>query len=83
MFELDGEYEGVDRKILALTFTRRISAAIAQYRHDRSRPVLIRNAAFALAATAVLVLAPWPVGRLSRCATGLPQRRVQRRLPTL
>lgn len=83
MFELDGEYEGVDRKILALTFTRRISGAIAQYRHDRSRPVLIRNAAFALAATAVLVLALWAIGRLSRWATGLAQRRVQRRLQTL
>ncbi len=81
--DLDGEFEGIDRKVLAATFTRKIARAIAEYRSDRSRPVLIRNAAFALAATAVLALVLWAIGRLSRWATGLAQRRVRKKIQTL
>ncbi len=83
MFDLDGQFEGVDRKILALTFVRRTARAIEQYRHDRSRPVLLRNVAFALAAIALLVLALWAIVRLSRWGTGLAHRRMQRRLQSL
>ncbi len=83
VFDLDGEFEGIDRKVLATTFTRKITLAIGQYRTDRSRPVLLRNTSLALAATALMVFALWVIVRFSRWATGLAQRRVQRKLQTL
>ena len=83
VLDLDGEFEGVDRKVLAITFTRNIGRAITQYRSDRSRPVLIRNTAIALAATALMALVLWIIVRLSRWGTALAQRRVERRLRTL
>lgn len=83
VLDLDGEFEGIDRKVLATTFTRKITQAIAQYRTDRSRPVLIRNTTLALAATALMAFALWLIVRFSRWATGLAQRRVQRKLQTL
>lgn len=55
----------------------------AEQTADRTRPVLLRNAAFALAATALLVLALWAIGRLSRWGSMLARRRVQRRLQNL
>ncbi|MGB3393135.1 MAG: mechanosensitive ion channel family protein [Stenotrophomonas sp.] len=83
VLDLDSEFEGIDRNVLATTFTRKITQAIAHYRIDRSRPVLIRNTALALAATALMALALWAIARFSRWATGLAQRRVQRKLQTL
>lgn len=83
VYDLDGEFEGIDRRVLAATFTRKIADAITRYRHDRSRPVLVRNTATAVAATALLALALWAIIRLSRAATGLAQRRVQRQLQSL
>ncbi|HMN56955.1 MAG TPA: hypothetical protein PKE15_06900, partial [Ottowia sp.] len=74
VLDLDGEFEGIDRKILARTFATRIARAIDQYRSERSRPVLIRNTALALAATLVMALMLWVIVRLSRWATGLAQR---------
>ncbi|HRN62150.1 MAG TPA: mechanosensitive ion channel family protein [Luteimonas sp.] len=83
VFDFDGEFEGIDRRVLATTYTRKIGQAITQYRSDRSRPVLIRNTTIALAATALMALVLWLIVRLSRWATGLAQRRVERQLQTL
>ena len=83
VLDFDGQSEGVDRKLLAATLTRKIAQAIAQYRTDRSRPVMIRHVALALAATVAAALALWVIVSLSRWANGLVERRIHRGLQVL
>jgi len=83
VFDRDGEFEGIDRKLLAAAFTTKISRAIDQYRTDRSRPVLLRHTALALGATVLMVLFLWAIVRLTGWANGWAQLRISKRLATL
>ena len=83
VFDLDGEFEGIRRQILAGVYRDKIAAAISEYRVSRSPPVLLRNSAYALTATAVFALLLWAIIRLSRRLDGWAQRHLQRNLETL
>lgn len=83
VLDFDGASEGVDRKLLAATLTRKITQAITQYRTDRSRPVLMRHLALALAATVAIAFALWAIVLTSRWANGLAQRRIEKGLQSL
>lgn len=83
VIDLDGDFEGVDRRILADTFSGKIAEAIFRYRTDRSRTVLIRHAGFAVGITVLAAFMLWAVVRLSGAARALAHRRLQRRLRTL
>jgi small-conductance mechanosensitive channel len=83
VFDLDAENEDVDRKLLAAAFTAKIATAISQYRTDRSRPVLLRHSAFALAATVLMALILWSTVRVTRWVKGWAELRIQKKLETL
>ncbi len=55
VLDVDAELEGVSRKILTLTFRRKIKEIIAEYRSDRTNTVLTRNSIYAAVATVILI----------------------------
>ncbi len=83
VFDLDAENEGIDRNLLATAFSVKIAQAITQYRTDRSRPVLLRHSAFAVAATVLMLLLLWTIVRLTRWVDGWAQLRIQKKLASL
>ncbi|MGH8034800.1 MAG: hypothetical protein ACREO9_06205, partial [Lysobacterales bacterium] len=78
VFDLDAEVEGMSRQLAAALYQKIISTAIAQYRTDRSVPVLLRHSGFALAATLLMALLLWCILRFSRWVNGLAERHVQK-----
>jgi small-conductance mechanosensitive channel len=77
----DARLESVQRKVLTEIFVRTIRQALVDYRHARSREVLIGSAARGGAATvtlaAVAVLVVWLSRRAQTALEALYQRRVQ------
>lgn len=76
----DARQEGVDRITLARSFVFRIGEAVDSWRQDRSPTTLIRNGAFALAASVALVAVLWGGARLFRRLRGTLERRLQKRI---
>lgn len=83
VLDVDGEFEGIGRRMLASTFAPKIAHAIDQYRSERSRQVLVRNTALALAATVFVAFLLWAVVRVSGWMTRMGERRLQRKLRNL
>jgi small-conductance mechanosensitive channel len=55
VLDVDAELEGVSRKILTLTFRRKIKEIITEYRSDRTKTVLVKNSVYAVVATVILI----------------------------
>ena len=83
VFDVDAEFEGVDRRLLATAYLQSISDAIRDYRLDRSPAVLLENTGFALVATIAMVLLLWATTRLSNWLDAWAVRHVQRNLEHL
>jgi small-conductance mechanosensitive channel len=68
IFDADADVEGLDRTLLAETIELSIKSAIERYRHERSRPVVIKNIKHALVATVILIgiliALLWIIGRI-------------------
>ena len=63
VFDMDAEVENLDRKLLAEVTRSKIAEVIENYRRDRTPKLLLTNAAYALALTAVLALLFWGIRR--------------------
>lgn len=63
VFDMDAQLENLDRKLLAEVTRSKIAEVIENYRRDRSPRLLLTNALYALALTAVLALLYWGIRR--------------------
>jgi len=81
--DVDAEFEGVDRKLLAGSFVSRVNAVIVEYRADRSSERILRNILWAIGASIVLALALWGWLKLYRAALGWSERRLQKSIEAL
>jgi len=63
VFDMDAEMESLDRKLLAEVTRTKIAEVIENYRKDRSPDLLLTNATYALALTALLALLYWGLRR--------------------
>jgi len=66
IFDMDADIEKLDRHLLAEVTRTKIAEVIQAYRDDRSPQLLLTNAAYALALTAILALLFWGVRRFFR-----------------
>jgi len=80
VFDLDGALEDIDRRVLARGLVSRISDAIAEYRRERTRAVLVSKTAAligtALAGSAAVLVLLWLIRRLDAAL----ERRLRSRL---
>lgn len=83
VFDPDGEFDGINRQLLATIYMEKIKRAITEYRRERSRPVLLENTSYALGATLVMALLMWATLHLTRWLHGLAERHIQRNLESL
>ncbi|HLF30038.1 MAG TPA: mechanosensitive ion channel family protein [Xanthomonadales bacterium] len=83
VFDVDGDIEGLDKKLAASVYRQIIIRAIEQYRTERSPPVLLRNSGYALVATLLMALLLWGTVRLFRWLDGWTIRHVQSNIETL
>jgi small-conductance mechanosensitive channel len=83
VYEQDAEVEQISMGTLAYIISQKTSEALKLYRHDRSRPVLIKKSINALVAliiqTLILVLILW----LFRLISNVFQKRITSRIETL
>jgi small-conductance mechanosensitive channel len=66
IYEVDAQVESLDRNLLSQVYLGRILEVVADYREARSGGTLLRNAAFMLAITGVLVVLLWGTRALFR-----------------
>jgi small-conductance mechanosensitive channel len=70
IFNADAEFEGLDRQDLAEAVKINIKETIEKYRHDRSKPVLLKNLKQAIILCVVLILIfitiLWVIKRLKK-----------------
>lgn len=66
IYEVDAQVESLDRDLLSQVYLGRILEVVADYREARSGGTLLRNAAFMLAITGVLVVLLWGTRALFR-----------------
>ena len=59
VFDMDAEMENLDRRLLAEVTRTKIAEIIENYRKDRSPELLLTNATYALALTAILAPLSW------------------------
>ena len=81
--DADGAAENVSRQILSERALIRIKAAITSYRNERSPRVLLINTAYALGATALLVIVLLVVRGAFRSLDRLAERRLKARIEAL
>lgn len=81
--DVDAEVEGIGRKLLAESYSARISMAITEFREDRSHERLLTNAGVALVTTLILALALWGVLRGYQFLARWSERRVQKSIEAL
>lgn len=62
----DAQQQGVRRPVLATLYRDKLAEAVRSYRHERSPPILLRKAAYAIGATVVFMLSLWASIRGSR-----------------
>ncbi|MGB5736131.1 MAG: hypothetical protein WBM40_16965, partial [Thiohalocapsa sp.] len=83
MFDTDAEIEGLSRQLLAEVRQERLREVIADYRRDRSPPVLLLHAVYALATILIpvgLIIGLW---KGFRSLTALLERSLQARIKDL
>lgn len=78
VFDIDAQYEELDRTLLAQVKLARIKEAVAEYREARSGGKLTRNAVFAVAVTALLVVVLWSSRALFRRLDRWVERHLKR-----
>jgi len=83
VFDVDGELEGVDRRLLAGIFQNKIAASVTKYRSDRSAPVLLRNTGYALGATLLMAVLLWGILWLMRWLDAWARRHIHKNLEGL
>ena len=81
VFDADASSESLDRKALAAHIVNSIARAVADYRQARSREALLRSAAYAAVATALLAtlgtLVAWASRRAEKALEATYRQRVQ------
>ncbi|MEA3276223.1 MAG: mechanosensitive ion channel [Pseudomonadota bacterium] len=83
LFDADAEIEGLSRQILAESKQVRLQEAIANYRRDRSPPVLLTKSLYALAATLIAVGLLFGFWKGFRSLDNLVERRLREHIKTL
>jgi small-conductance mechanosensitive channel len=83
VFDADAELERVDRHVLADIYQTKITGAVKSYRQARTLRVLLIDTGYALAATALLVVALLGVLRVFRRTGDAIERRYKARLQNL
>lgn len=83
LFDIDANAEGVGRSVLADIVKKKISFAISNHRHERSKPVLIKKLIWAAGATLLLLVSLFVIiWLMRRLNTGL-QKRIKTRIETV
>jgi small-conductance mechanosensitive channel len=80
IYDVDGEWEQVEKSVLAIVITEKVKGAIRDYRQDRSGPTLMRNSAYAIGALALLFLLLIILNRLFRKLSSVLETRYQVRV---
>lgn len=83
VYDVDGEIENLDRKLLAQAIRGKIAKVIDDYRNDRSPSVLLEHLAYALGLTVIFVLFFWGVVRVFRRLTAWAVRHVHKSVQDL
>ncbi|MCI0506143.1 MAG: mechanosensitive ion channel family protein, partial [Gammaproteobacteria bacterium] len=83
VLEEDAVLEGVQKQILAEVYRNKISDVIGAYRHDRQPKVIMVNALYAVAGSAILVGLVFAVIFLFRRILIVLERRVKQRVESL
>ncbi|WP_300318637.1 mechanosensitive ion channel domain-containing protein [Accumulibacter sp.] len=83
LFDADARIERVEREELVEATAKRIGVAIAEYRHERSRAVLLRHAVEAAAAVLALAVVVALVIWLTRRLNGLLEKHFRNRISSL
>jgi small-conductance mechanosensitive channel len=83
VFDADAASEGISRQILAEAFRKRIAAAIAAYRSDRSPDVLLVHTLYALGATLAVAVLLFALRRAYRWLDAVASRRLAARIEGL
>jgi small-conductance mechanosensitive channel len=83
VFDVDAELENLQRPLITQVYLARIKQAIAKFRTDRSAPVLMQRALYALGATALLLALLWGVRRMFRWLLKWSEENVQQSVEQL
>lgn len=83
VYELDGKWEQIDNSILAKVFSEKIKSTILHYREARSRPVLLKNALYALGALSILIAVLFVFIKLIRKLNLLFENRIKARIESV
>ncbi len=83
VYEQDAEVEQISMRTLAHIIRQKTSEALKSYRHDRSRPVLLKKSINALVALVILTLALLLILWVLRLLNSLFQKRVKSRIDSL
>jgi hypothetical protein len=83
LFDADAEVERLPIDLLAEGSQARIQEIIAAYRHDRSSEVLLKKAAYGLAAVLLAAVLIVVFAKASRALANLLDRRLQQQIKTL
>ncbi len=83
VYDVDAEAEGMDHAVFGEVIHKKITTSIDTYRHERSRPALIKKSLYAFVAAVlmacILFILMWLIRRIN---TGL-QNRIKSRIDTL
>ncbi len=75
VFDVDGQAEGISRRVLAELIQKKVVQAIDSHRYERSRPVLVKKSLYAAGAavllTVIMFILFWLIRRLN---AGLQKR---------
>lgn len=83
LFPEDGESEGINTEILAEIFQERIVKAIEFYRHERSRPVILKKIVYALGALALMIVLIFILHWFFRKAQQGLEKRISKRIESV
>jgi small-conductance mechanosensitive channel len=83
VLDADARIEGIDRRLLAEAYRRRIASAMTAYRQDRSASVLMASAGYSLGATLLLGIVLWTLYRLYQRLDATMEQRFKTRFHAL
>jgi small-conductance mechanosensitive channel len=83
LYEADATKEGIHLSVLAEMVQQKIRSAIEIYRHDRSRPVMIKNSLYAIGALILLLVSLFILLLLLRWLHRLIENRIRSRFESM
>jgi small-conductance mechanosensitive channel len=83
VFDDDAALEGISRSVLSRAFLKKIKTTIVVYRQDRTSSVLLLNAAYALAATVILIVLLFGIRWGFRHLDSMLEHQLKRRIESL